>query len=65
MNHSPTKVKIPTRPPSTFGRDTDATESDRDTNNKFKNFSKLSVTEQRNITRDYLSKKVKEIKVKY
>ena len=65
MNHSPGKVKIPTRPPSTFGRDTDATMSDRDGNSKFKNFNKMSVTEQRNISRDYLAKKVKEIKVKY
>jgi hypothetical protein len=39
--------------------------SDRDGKNKFKNFSKMSVTEQRNITRDYLANKVKEIKVKY
>jgi|DEB0MinimDraft_12_1074336.scaffolds.fasta_scaffold126146_1 hypothetical protein len=66
MNMSPTRTVIPTRPPSTFGRGDDIVDkSVGEANNKWKNFSKLGAIEQRNITKEYLSKKVKELKVKY
>lgn len=53
-----------TRPPSTFGRDTDRTEQNQD-ETALKAFQALTIGEQRKLAKKYLDQKLKEIKDKY
>lgn len=57
-------VKKKRRPPSTFGRDEEE-EATKNESSQIKKIAKLNLMDQRIVTRDYMAKKIKEIKVKY